>query len=191
MASEVDLCNLALQRLGAKSITSLTDDSTNARECNRAYAHARDSELRSHPWSFARKRAELAASSTAPAFEYANAFPLPSDFLRLMSNNGRLGMTNQDDLQIEGGNVLTNDSAPLPITYIAQITDPEAFDQLFADLLVARLARDLAEKITQSNTKIQAAQTLYKEARAEARRINAFERPPQLAPTDPWITARY
>jgi len=190
MASEVDICNLALQRLGAKSITALTDDSTNARECNRTYAHARDSELRAHPWNFARKRASLAASSTAPAFEYARAFPLPADFLRLMSNNGRLGLTNQDDLQIEAGNILTNDSAPLPITYIAQITDPEAFDQLFTDLLVARIARDLAEKITQSNAKIQAAQTLYTEARSEARRINASERPPQQAPEDPWITAR-
>jgi|TARA_R110000787_G_scaffold3825_1_gene14674 hypothetical protein len=147
--------------------------------------------LRAHPWNFARKRASLAASSTAPAFEYASAFPLPSDFLRLMSNNGRLGMTNQDDLQIEAGSILSNDSAPLPITYIARITDPEAFDQLFADLLVARLARDLAEKITQSNSKIEAAQVLYKEARSEARRINAFERPPQLSPIDPWITARY
>lgn len=191
MASSVDLCNLALQRLGAKSITALTDDSTNARECNRVYEHARDSELRAHPWNFARKRAELAASSTAPAFEYANAFPLPSDFLRLMSNNGRLGMTNQDDLQIEAGNILTNDSAPLPITYIARITDPEAFDQLFADLLVARIARDLAEKITQSNAKIQAAQTLYEQARSEARRINAFERPPQRSPEDPWVSARH
>jgi len=56
--------------------------------------------------------------------------------------------------------------------------------------LVARIARDLAEKITQSNAKIQAAQTLYTEARSEARRINASERPPQQAPEDPWITAR-
>ena len=191
MASEVDICNLALQRLGAKSISSLTDDSTNARECNRVYEHARDSELRAHPWSFARKRASLAASSTAPAFEYANAFPLPADYLRILPNNGRLGQPNQDDLQIENGSILSNDSAPLPITYIARITDPEAFDQLFTDLLVARIARDLAEKITQSNSKIEIAAALYRDAKAEARKINAFERPPQEAPVDPWISARY
>ena len=28
------------------------------------------------------------------------------------------------------------------------------------------------------------------DAKADARRVNAFERPPQESPTDPWITAR-
>lgn len=132
----------------------------------------------------------MAASATAPAFEYANAFPLPADYLRILSNNGRLGQPNQNDLQIEGGSILSNDSAPLPLTYIARVTDPEQFDQSFVDLLVARIARDLSEKITQSNSKIEIAAALYREARAEARKVNAFERPPQEAPEDPWITAR-
>lgn len=191
MPSEVDICNLALQRLGAKTITALTDDSVNARECNRVYAHARDSELRAHPWSFARKRAQLAASSTAPAFEYARAFDLPSDFLRLLPNNGRLGQVVQDDLQIESGQILTNDGAPLNIIYIARITDPNTFDQGFIDLLVARVAFDLCEKITQSTKKFEIMNLQYQEAKATARRVNAFERPAQEAPADPWITARY
>jgi hypothetical protein len=191
MPSEVDICNLALQRLGAKTITALTDDSVNARECNRVYAHARDSELRAHPWSFARKRAQLAASSTAPAFEYARAFDLPSDFLRLLPNNGRLGQVVQDDLQIESGQILTNDGAPLNIIYIARITDPNTFDQGFIDLLVARVAFDLCEKITQSTNKFEVMNLQYQEAKATARRVNAFERPAQEAPADPWITARY
>ena len=68
MASAVDICNLALQRLGAKSIGALTEDTTAGRECNRVYEHARDSELRSHQWSFARTRVEVAADSVAPTF---------------------------------------------------------------------------------------------------------------------------
>ena len=35
MADAVSICNLALQRLGAKSISTLTEDTTRARECNR------------------------------------------------------------------------------------------------------------------------------------------------------------
>lgn len=190
MPSEVDICNLALQRLGAKSITSLSDDSTNARECNRVYAHARDSELRAHPWSFARTRVQLAASSTAPTFEYARAYPLPSDYIRIIPNNGRLGQNVQDDLQIENGSILSNDSSPLNLTYIRRVTDPNLFDQTFIDLLATRISRDLCEKITQSNTKFQIMQAEYEEAKATARRINAFERPPQESPEDPWITAR-
>ncbi len=184
MPSEVDICNLALQRLGATTITTLTDDSTAARECNRVYSHARDSELRAHPWNFARKRESLAASSTDPAFGYAKQYPLPSDFLRILPTREQL------DFQIESGNILTDDGAPLEIVYIYRVTDPNDFDQLFVDLLVARIARDLSEKITQSKGKIELAQSLYLEMRKEARRINAFERPALEGPQDTWITAR-
>lgn len=184
MPSAVDICNLALQRLGAKTITSLSDDSTAARECNRVYEHARDSELRAHPWSFARARASLAADSTDPAFGYAKQYTLPADFLRLLPTR------DQQDLQIEGGKILTDDGAPLKIVYIKRETDTNKFDQLFVDLLVARIARDLAEKITQSNQKISNAQAFYEEMRKEARRVNAFERPALEPPQDSWITAR-
>lgn len=93
-------------------------------------------------------------------------------------------------MQIENGKILTDDGAPLKIVYIKRETDPNKFDQLFIDLLVSRIARDLSEKITQSNSKIQSAQTLYEEMRKEARKVNAFERPALEPPQDSWITAR-
>jgi len=185
MPSEVDICNLALQQIGAKSISSLGDDSPRARACNRVYAHARDSEIRAHPWSFARARVSLAAKSTDPAFGYSKAYQLPADFLRLLPTR------EQTDFQIEGGDILTDDGAPLKVVYLRQVTDPNTFDQGFIDLLVARVARDVSEKINNSSRKLEAAQAIYLDAKAEARRVNAFERPPQEPPTDTWITARY
>lgn len=184
MPSEVDIANLALQRLGSSTITSLADDSTPARESNRVYAHARDSELRAHPWNFARKRASLAASSTVPAFGFALQYPLPADFLRLLPT------AEQNDFQIEDGHILTDDTAPLKIIYIYRQTDPNAFDQTFVDLLVARIATDLAEKLTQSNKKTITAQNRYVAAQRGARKVNAFERTAQELPDDVWITAR-
>ena len=49
MASVVQICNSALNQLGAASITSLTDNSKNARLCNERYATVRDAVFRSHP----------------------------------------------------------------------------------------------------------------------------------------------
>ena len=197
MPSEVDICNLALQRLGAKSIVSLTEDSTAGRECNRVYEHARNSELRSHGWSFARARASLAANSVAPAFGYAKAYPLPADYIRLLparnvSSNATVlgGIDPNIDWQIESGQILTDDSAPLQIVYLKKVTDPNDFDDMFIDLLVARIAMDIAEKITQSNTKKANAETRYVEIKQEAKRINAYERPPQEFPADEWVVAR-
>jgi len=49
---------------------------------------------------------------------------------------------------------------------------------------------DIAEKVTQSNKKKEEATFHYREVRKEARRMNAFERPPQDPPVDSWVNAR-
>jgi len=184
VSSETDICNLALQRLGAKSISNLTEDSPAGRACNRVYDHARDSELRAHSWSFARARVSLPAAATPPAFGFLQQYPLPSDYLRILPN------ALIDDWQIEGRSILTNTAAPLLLVYIKRVTDPNMFDELFVALLVARIAMDISEALTQSNTKRQAAAEGYKLARADARKINAFERTSQKLPTDSWIKVR-
>lgn len=183
-SSEVDICNLALQRLGAKAISGLNEDSTAGRECNRVYEHARDSELRAYQWNFARARASLPADATSPIFGFANSFPLPVDYLRLLPDS------EVRDWQIEGRNILTDDSAPLQIIYLKRVTDPNDFDELFLDLLVSRIAVDIVEKVTQSNTKAQLVRETYREAKKSARRIDSFESVAQEAPTDTWVTAR-
>ena len=190
MASDVDICNLSLQRLGAKSIASLAEDSTAGRACNRVYAHARDSELRDHAWSFARARVQIAADSTDPTFGFAKRYALPSDYLRILPNDAVNGTSSQGDWQIEGRHILTNDTSPINLVYIKQITDENDFDEQFIELLVARSAMDIAEAVTQSNTKQDAATERYIDAKKKARKTNAFERPPQEPPTDPWVTAR-
>ena len=131
--SEVAICNLALQKLGAARITSLTQDDPNARECNAAYVPTRDKLLRRYAWSFAKSRANLAAHATAPAFQYGYAFPLPTDFLRLI-----LPADSSIDWIVErhAGRraILSNDSGPLYIKYIALVTDPTEFDPLFEEI---------------------------------------------------------
>ena len=60
MASVVQICNSALNQLGAASITALTDNSKNARLCNERYAVVRDAVFRNHPWNCLIKRQQLA-----------------------------------------------------------------------------------------------------------------------------------
>ena len=134
MASEVEIANRALQKLGAARITSLTDNSVNARACNACYTVLRDSELRAHPWNFSISRAILAADATVPVFTRANAFQLPSDFLRLLPRDPEDNI-DFHDWQIEGQKIYTNDAAPLHIRYVAQVTDPNKMDVLFRETL--------------------------------------------------------
>lgn len=188
-SSVVQICNNALQKLGATRITAIDEDSRNARACNATYEGTKQAELRAHVWNFAIKRAELAADSEAPAWGRANAFTLPSDFLRLLPPYPEDNL-NSTDWQIEGKKILTDDDAPIYIRYIYNVTDPNEMDALFLDMLSIKLAYDICEEITQSNTKKASLLEDYKDALSEARRINAIENISAKPPEDEWITVR-
>ena len=63
MASVVDICNSALNLLGASTISALTDDSKNARLCNQRYEPVRNRIFRGHAWNCLTKRVQLAKDS--------------------------------------------------------------------------------------------------------------------------------
>ena len=176
MATEVSICSNALRRLGDSPIASLTEDSERARLCNAFYAPSRDAVLRSHTWNFAINRANLAKLSTAPAFEYANQFALPTDPFCLRV----LKMEFEDfEFKIEKlasqGRVLLTDEGEAKITYIARVTDPSLFDSMFVDTLTAKLAVDLAYPVTNSTTLQAQMQRLFERKLSEARSLDSTE----------------
>lgn len=187
--SIVAICNRALAKVGANRINQLEDRSPEGRACLETYNPIRLAELRAHVWAFAVKRASLPALSTTPVFGRANAFQLPSDFVRLAAPDPEVNYPDLD-WKIEGQTIVTDDSAPLEIRYIYDVIDPNLFDALFREALSAALAVELCEKLTQSNTKKQALLQEYALAIREARRIHALERPPRSDALCTWITVR-
>lgn len=189
MASQVEICNRALQALGARRITSITEDSVNARACNVVYEPCKLALLRAHRWRFAIARAELAAASVAPAWGRANSFPLPSDFVKMVPDYPE-DNSNSKDWEIEGLSILSDDSDPIYIRYIYNVTDPNIMDPLFREAFSSAMAMELCEELTQSNTKLAAIKDIYKDKIREARRANAFESIAAKPPEDDWITVR-
>lgn len=207
MASEVEIANAALQKLGAARIVDLTDNSVAARACNNCYERLRDKELRAHRWNFAISRAQLAASTTSPAFGPAYAYPLPADFLRLapldpeniagsgLSIPGTIvtfgaSMDWRIENHLDGRAILSNEGAPLNIRYVAIVTDPNLMDALFREALACRMAEEMCEEITQSNVKKADARTDYKAAIQEAKLTNALENVPEQSADSSWVTSR-
>lgn len=189
MAAAVDIANDALQLLGQKRISSLTEASPTARTCNRTYETARDAELRAHPWVFAIDRSALAADSTAPAWGRANAFQLPSDCVRLLPPYPEDNLASRD-WQVEGRKIYTDDDSPLYVRFIKSVTNVDDMDPLFRRALAATMALLMCEELTQSNTKKADITTFRKDTLAEARRTNAIESRPAVTPEDPWLAAR-
>lgn len=196
-ASVLGICNRALQKLGAKRISSLSEDSNNARAVNTAYDPCRQAELTAHPWNFAIKRAQLAASATAPLFGYKNAFPLPADYLREVYPD-KIDNYSDSEWKIEGKQILTfggnlgagNTSPVLNFRYIWDVIDPTLMDALFRESLSSRIALEICEVLTQSNEKKTEMAGEYKANIAEARRVNALQKIPEEAAEDEYITVR-
>jgi hypothetical protein len=184
MTSDVSIANRALGKLGSTTIVSLTQDSPAARAINAIYTGVRRSEIRKHPWNFAKTRAQLAADADEPAFDFGYQYRVPADCLRVLNKA-------DVDWKIEGQNILSNDGGPLEIIYLADITDPNVFDEAFIEAFASKLAYEIAEKLTSSSEKKKSAGEDYRFALSEARRTNAIERMSEDRIEDDWERARY
>jgi hypothetical protein len=184
MASEVDICNSALSKLGASRITDLTDNSPQARACNFNYELQRDWMLRRHLWNFAIKRVQLAADVETPPFGFSNQYTLPADYLRMHPDN------ETQDYSIENGKLLRDGTDAFDLRYVARVEDTTKYDSMFVEALASRMAFVMAEELTQSNTKKAEARDDYKDAISEARKVDAIENESEDFPEDEYITAR-
>ena len=174
MASDVDICNSALNMIGASNIISLTEDSRAARVCNQRYEFVRDAVFRAHPWNCLINRVEVAADATAPAFEFEYAHTLPTDphCLRVLRPQDPDSV-----FKIEGRKLLAN-STPFKFIYIARVTDPNEYDQLLIEALAARLAADISYALVNSATLTQSLFAIYDAKLSEARFVDATEGTP-------------
>ena len=147
MASQVSICNRALAMIGANTITSLLDGTTEANVCNAIYNDARDDVLRSRPWSCAIKRATLAQLSADPVWGFDKAYSLPNDPMCLYV------ISLQEDLfyRIEGRTLVCNTDTAT-IKFVAQITDPGQFDPSLVFALACRIAAEISYALTQNRS---------------------------------------
>ena len=169
MASVVEICNGALNQLGATNILSLTEDSKNARLCNSRFTQVRDSVFRSHPWNCLQKRVELAADTTAPAWGFSYAYTLPADCLRLL----RI-LDYDSNYKVEGRKILSNTSS-MKILYIGRVTDPNEYDESLRETLSAALGADIAFAVTSNNQTATNMYTLFQDKLKDARFVDSTE----------------
>ena len=149
-SSAVQIANLALTRIGQKPITSLDDTNNAAIHIKVHYDDTRRAVLRTVPWKFALRRAELAELVEEPLFEWDHAYQLPSKALYVVStsmdSNGRGGTG--ESWAVEGRQIVTNAGSPIRIVYIEDVTDVALFDALFVDAFAERLAAEIVYGIT-------------------------------------------
>lgn len=185
--TQLDICNMALGAIGQDEVTSLAGTTKTVKLLNRFYPLCRDEVLASHPWNCARARASLTANVTAPVWEYAVAYDLPADCIRVLKVETSCDFATRP-WKVEGAQIVTDLASPIDIQYIARI-DESLFSPLLTAALFTRLAVELAEPIAQSATLAEQLRQKYEAALRRARSMNAQEGTPDRPRADAFVDA--
>ena len=185
VTSKTEICNLSQDLLSGETVLDI-DSPTTATESMLArwYDQCRKQCLREHPWKFAAKRQILAASATAPAFGYTKAFPLPNDFIRLLtiesSDGGQILPQEFQIESLEGVKVImiSTEASSIRLRYVYDIEDVTKFDAMFVSYLALSIALATAYKVTESSGSVERISNLQERQGQMARAISGQERPP-------------
>jgi hypothetical protein len=185
--SVVEICNAALTFIGDSRITSLTDNSPEARACNARYANVRDAVLYSHPWNGAIQRVSLASETDTPVFAWSYQMTLPTDpwCLRVLE----LENTDHDQWAIEGRKLLC-DLSSVNIRYIKRITDTMEFSPELSETMSMRLAHSISYSLTGSRQMQNDLWAMYEQMLRSARSIDGLEGKPPDIISEHFIDAR-
>lgn len=197
MPGIVKIVNRALSKLGDTPVTSLKDDAKTAQLADGMYELIRDGEIAAHSWNFAKSRDVLSTEMGAPAFGWKFQYQLPADCLRALEAghwpqavmSDYIGGETRTFVE-EGGRILTNYGPTLNLIYLRREADPAFYPAAFIEVLACRLAVELCETVTGSNSKKEMAWREYQEMVKLAKRLNAIGRPPQAVADGSWVTGR-
>ena len=121
MFSKIDLCSMALLKIGEKPIQSLSEDSVSAQLSRNLFDISVDTLLTEFPWRFATQKITLTRNTEGD-------FIIPSNVLRIIRCDGK----------IAGNKII----CPYESTDILAVvkTEPENYPNYFASLLITKLA---------------------------------------------------
>lgn len=123
MLTKIDLCSMALLKLGEQPIQSLLDDTASAKLSRVLYDSVIDALIAVHPWRFATRQISLTRSTDG-------TFLIPSDVLRVLKSDGRIL-----------GNKVISDADNTDILATVRV-DPDMFPSYFVSLAATRLAME-------------------------------------------------
>lgn len=148
-SSEAEICSIALISLNAKPITSLTENTKEAKLCQRFYPKSLQEVLRMGPFQCSLKEFVLSPDSpSSVSFTYSHSYQLPPDNIRVWATSlDKDWGGDGEPWQVMGRKLVTNASS-VKILYGHRITDVLLFDSLLEKALSADLAAKLAYPIT-------------------------------------------
>lgn len=194
-ASVIQICNWALDRIGASdNITSLDEESAAAEKCNLWYEHCRDATLRDFPWNFSRRSQALAEVSGDAPPGWAYQYRYPAECLTARQVTDAYGARRRwfdltpgsafaqwappkipfEISSDEAGRLILTDLTEAYLIFTARIEDLNFWDETAKSALAWKLATELVTPLSlDKQRKAMALQEYYTDlSRATAHNFN-------------------
>lgn len=187
-SSVIDICNLALSRLGDRAnVVSIDppEGSAQADHCARFYPIARDVALEAHAWGFNTVRVTNAAVLVNPQPGWRFAYAKPDDCLKVLKVI-RGGFTNEwwacpseqftrEIEELTGVEVILTNVEDATIVYQRTVEDTAAFPPQFVSALAWLLASYLAGPVVKGDAGRKAGQACYNAWMTEASKAEKLD----------------
>lgn len=128
-----------------------------------------------------------------------NVFRLPAGYIRPAPQDPKAGAISYlgapsglayNDWTFQGDYIVSSDTGPLMLRFVADVTKVSALDDMFCEGLACRIAVEVCERLTQSTSKLGTIASAYKLFMTDARLCNSIETGAEEPPEDDWVSCR-
>ncbi len=193
-AAKLDIYNMALGFVGARTVASPRENTPEAVQCELYWDRARRAALQDYPYNFACRRARLASKALPEAYagEWRFCYGLPDGclkFLRVHDGSGDGAAPWQ--LRHDGReSVILTDTGRAWGDFIVDVQDVSLWSELFVLVMARKLACFIVVPLLKNNPqKVQELEELYQMALPRADGQDASEGRDKKT-SDSWLLAR-
>ncbi len=154
MFTKIDICSMALLKLGEKPIQSLREDSASAQLARNLFDPIADTLLSCYPWRFATQTLSLNKNNDGD-------FIVPNNVLRILKCDGQIL-----------GNKIMSSAETMEIVAVVK-TEPENYPNYFASLLSSKLAMEFCISLIGDTNVFKMMSALYESELQSARFIDS------------------
>jgi hypothetical protein len=196
VTTKLQIFNGALLELGERNLASLSESREPRRLLDAVWdTGALNFCLNAGQWKFATRSSMLESSpSVTPAFGYANAFEIPSDFVRTVAFCADEYFNSPITQYSSEGGFWFSDVEPIYLKYVSNDTDYGADFSLWPPNFIlyvqAYLASRIAKRNNQNKSDWQDLMNLVGFRLKEAKASDAMEGPTQFPPSGSWVRSR-
>lgn len=199
-ATKLGLYNGALRILKERKLASLAENREPRRLLDDAYGDGSTNGavrycLEMGQWTFATRSVQIDYSpSVTPSFGYQYAFDHPTDLVRVAAVCSDEYYTVPLLGYVDERHYWYASQQTIYVKYVSNHAnygaDLSLWPESFVKIVEAYLAKEIAASLTSGNEAVKLADAVWKEAKAEARSIDAMNKPTAFPPPGSWVLSR-